>query len=108
MEKVYLIRLENTNDYKIGYSKDPEQRIRGLQTANGGKLELIETVETEFGFKLESHLHRHYSLKRKLGEWFELDEGDILKFKEICKKQEEVLSFLAENNTYIQNKGKKW
>ena len=108
MEQVYLIQLENSELFKIGYSKNPSERLRALQTANGGRLELIEAIETDFGYKLEKHLHRHYSLKRKIGEWFELNEEEVLRFKEICKKHEETLNYLKLNNSYIQNRGGKF
>lgn len=104
MEYIYLIKLEKENLYKIGYSKKPTQRLKELQTANGGRLELIKSIEVNFGYKVETFLHKYYFFKRKLGEWFELNEEDLLKFEEICKKQSSVLDFLSNNNTYINDR----
>lgn len=105
MEYIYLIRLGNTDDYKIGYSKKPEARRKGLQTANGEPLEIVKEIAVNFGFKVESFLHKYYYSKRKLGEWFELDDEDLLKFEEICLRQSKALDFLSVHNTYYKDRG---
>ncbi len=42
---IYFIRNEETNKIKIGYSKDPEERLRTLQTGSSGKLTLLLAIE---------------------------------------------------------------
>jgi len=108
---IYLAQQVGSNLYKIGSSYDPDSRIKQLQTANGEKIQLIETFETSYKFKLEKSLHRKFIQHQTLGEWFALREEDVLNFIKICKIQEDYFNLLIENNTYIQDrelKNKKW
>jgi predicted GIY-YIG superfamily endonuclease len=105
--KIYLIQAENTNKYKIGYSRNPHQRLKQLQTANGEGLLLLKEFKTEFATKLEKQLHRYYLNKQTLGEWFQLDEEDVQKFISLCETKENTLRMLRETNTYIQDR-EKW
>lgn len=104
---IYLARQGNSELYKIGSSDNPEERIKQLQTANGEQLELIETFETNYKFKLETALHRRFLPSKTLGEWFILKEEDIKNFKSICAGHEEIFNLLREKNTYVQDREKK-
>ena len=42
---VYLISDINNYTYKIGISKNPERRIKALQTGNDNKLKIIHKIE---------------------------------------------------------------
>lgn len=53
---------------KIGYSKNPEQRVKDLQTALPYELELIGTMQG--GLKREAQLHNDFADTRLKGEWF--------------------------------------
>jgi hypothetical protein len=65
---IYFIKAKNT--VKIGYSANPEKRIKELQTGNPEKLELLLTIpgnrETEAAF------HTYFDRARLEGEWFRL------------------------------------
>lgn len=102
---IYLINIENTDLYKIGVSKNPEKRLKSLQTANGKKLSLINSFETQFNYKLETFLHQYFSLKKKLGEWFILEPTDVDNFISYCEKGESIFKLLKKNNTYLDDKG---
>jgi hypothetical protein len=102
--QVYLINQHGTNNFKIGLSKDPEKRLKELQTANGDSLDLIHTFNTRYAFKLESALHRVYASKKTIGEWFQLELKDVNSFLEECVKRETILNILFEQNTYLQDK----
>jgi hypothetical protein len=74
---VYFIQQVGTSDspVKIGYSKDPTERLRTLQTANHKKLKICFSLpfETECeARRVERVMHSLASKKcRKLnGEWF--------------------------------------
>jgi len=101
---IYLAQQSYSSLFKIGSSDNPEERLKQLQTANGERLELIETFETKNKFKLESALHRRFLSKKTLGEWFELTEEDLGEFKKACSTYENNFNYLRENNTYIQDK----
>ena len=106
---VYLINLEGTNTYKIGYTnkkKGPEGRLKELQTGCPYKLSVISSFESQYGNKIEGIMHRQYSLKKVdeddndlLGEWFELNSEDVSCFVESCKKTDEMIKMLVETST---------
>ena len=43
MNKIYLIKNSEDDTYKIGVAKNPQNRIKQLQTGNSAELLLIET-----------------------------------------------------------------
>ena len=77
MGAVYLIHLGDTDVYKIGFSIDPERRLKQLQ----GKCPLPLTILFEWwGHDYESFeagIHYWFRDKRIIGEWFKLDIKDI-------------------------------
>lgn len=71
---VYLLRNTATSHIKIGYSKDPRERLRTLQTGSAGKLALeyvIENVDMSF----EQFMHEICQRYRISGEWF---QGNVI------------------------------
>lgn len=67
-DKTYFIRCE---DYvKIGIAVDVMKRMRGLQSANPNRLELLAVVEG--CHKFERSLHRRFADLRHSDEWFRL------------------------------------
>ena len=70
---IYVIRCGSFS--KIGYSKNPKQRLRELQCANPFPLELAGTIPGSLA--TESKLHTEYRHKHVRNEWFDLSEEDI-------------------------------
>lgn len=60
---------------KIGWSKNPAQRIRNLQTAHGSPLRLIGVGRG--GKEREAELHERFGYARQHGEWFRLGVKEI-------------------------------
>lgn len=109
MPKIYLIESVNNFQtiYKIGYTKNKTlDRIKQLQTGTESDLKLICEFETEFGMKLESILHRHFSYKKIKNEWFSLDLDEVADFKKICEKIENNLKLISKTDNYYFNKQK--
>lgn len=81
MKKDYLYIIGNDKGFiKVGVSKNPERRVKQLQTGNEHKLSLLFTEEFECDRKhllhIEKEVHktlRHMSTKC-IGEWFEIDK----------------------------------
>ena len=67
---VYAIREKETGRIKIGISRDPESRLKQLQTGNSQQLELIAYRKAENRYKDEARLHRMFSDYHVRGEWF--------------------------------------
>ena len=83
----YIYIVKNNNDLcKIGLSKNPKKRIRNISTQTGQEINIVYISDKLYdGNNVESRIHGLYSNKRKLGEWFELDNkciNDIIRFIE--------------------------
>lgn len=102
MRYVYLIRNNESGNYKLGVSKHPKKRIKQLQTGNDEDLELIESFPSKYPTKVETALHNMYAPNRKRGEWFNLYLENELTFISECVKIEQNIKYLVENgNKFI-------
>ena len=72
---VYCIRVRGTNRVKIGFSKDPMQRLATLQTAHADLLDLELILRTRDYRTLERELHHKHRGRQIRGEWFAFAEG---------------------------------
>lgn len=66
----YLYVITDGEDFKIGVAKDPEKRIRQLQTGNKKKLEFALLEQKNNAHKVEHYLHGQFGKYRIKGEWF--------------------------------------
>lgn len=98
MKYVYLIQSLEDGYYKIGISKNPQKRIKQLQTGNSSELKLIVFYQSDIANKIENVLHNRYSHFRKEGEWFDLSIINEITFKEECEKIEENVNFLKKSD----------
>lgn len=71
---VYLMRDRKTKLIKIGYSKNPKQREKSLQVANP-EIKLIKHYSAFLSD--EKQLHKLFSAKKIVGEWFDLSASDL-------------------------------
>lgn len=103
---VYIIKIESDNKYKIGYTKKKlSERIKNLQTGSPDNIIAISEFKTKYPTKLEKYLHRYYSDQRLEGEWFCLEESDIVKIKKQCLDFESNMDFLIESgNPFVLKK----
>jgi predicted GIY-YIG superfamily endonuclease len=67
---VYAIREEDTGNIKLGISKDPNARLKQLQTGNSSKLTLVGVKQAVNRFKDERAIHQRNEAIRIHGEWF--------------------------------------
>jgi hypothetical protein len=72
---VYFIERELDHAIKIGFSTEPEKRLRALMTA-AGPCELLHTIPAPM--RHESELHARFEAHRIDGEWFR-PHPDILR-----------------------------
>lgn len=71
---------------KIGRSKNPEARLRALQTGSPKKLRLIGKVRCgseEHSKQVEKAAHRAYAKRRRRGEWFTLNKRELAALKKL-------------------------
>lgn len=70
---IYVIQEEVSKAFKIGISKNPEVRLKQLQTGNSSKLSLIYKAKANNRFKDELELHKLFEEYKLQGEWFQLN-----------------------------------
>ncbi|MCL2312759.1 MAG: GIY-YIG nuclease family protein [Firmicutes bacterium] len=85
--KTYLIYDRKQGYYKIGKSIHPQQRLKQLEAQKNYFLDLVSYCEGD----LEKKLHNYFSLKRKYGEWFKLNENNVSYIKKQFDLQIEKL-----------------
>ncbi|MFW6002023.1 MAG: GIY-YIG nuclease family protein [archaeon] len=76
---MFIYIIGNTgSQQKIGFAKNPERRLKALQTGNAQKLFLHYTIEVpEEKVKiLEKKIHHEISHKRIKGEWFNINPAE--------------------------------
>ena len=66
---VYVI--SDGDAFKIGVSKNPQKRLKTLQTGNKKKLTLEFCEHKNEPYKIETIVHRTLNEYRTEGEWFE-------------------------------------
>lgn len=92
---VYLIKQEETNEYKIGITEQTvSKRIKQLQTGSSEKLIEVCSFETKWNYKLEKILHSHFNKNKTRGEWFKLSLEEEKSFLTICQNWESKLNEL--------------
>lgn len=94
---VYLIKAghKKTDPVKIGFSKDPESRLKALQTGNPEKLQFLYKIkcnDESHARRLEQTLHEMLGTQNIRNEWFRLKNTQIPK----------LLEHFANNEAYDQ------
>lgn len=107
MGHVYLFMEVDVNGneaFKIGITKnDPNKRIKQLQTGNSRKITLLKSYESVNYLKVERWLHKKYSVKTEAGnEWRSLTDEEVVSFLEDCKKSDDMIKFMKENNHFCK------
>jgi len=86
---------------KIGVTRGCiQKRIKKLQTGNNSNLYMFDFFKSEHPFKLEKMIHRHYHKYNTNGEWFNLPNDVVMKFKSLCEEKEKLINFLLKENYY--------
>jgi predicted GIY-YIG superfamily endonuclease len=98
LKKVYLLQSKENGLYKIGTSKDPNRRVKQLQTGSGETLYLLHEYESKYATIIEKAFHSTYSYTRKEGEWFDLDIFAALDFPATCSKIEKNIEIIKTKN----------
>ena len=76
---IYIIGSKDP-PYKIGISRDPNQRLRSLQTGHPYPLQIhslkqTDITETKY---LEKMIHNNLKFYKTKGEWFQIELKDAI------------------------------
>ncbi len=71
---VYVIKMQNTEKYKIGKTIDLKRRLKQFSTGNPENIKITYFIATEHYKSLEKHLHEVFNDSRISGEWFSFNE----------------------------------
>ena len=74
---LYIIHTDNSDLFKIGITKNINQRIKQFETGNPFEFTLYEFFETENCRELESLLHKKLKGNRYRKEWFRLNAEEL-------------------------------
>lgn len=97
-EEGYLYFIREEQPYsedlfftKVGFSNNPNRRLKTHQCGNPRKLVLVNTIKCEDYKNAEKYMHRYFSDRRsELGggtEWFVLRTSEIDQICENCIKK---------------------
>lgn len=95
---VYIIGAEGRG-FKIGNSKSPNIRVKGLQTGNESELSIAFIYKSKNAKLIEKTLHRYYQHKNLRGEWFGLTHDDIQDIKIKCPVIDSNIDCIKGNTT---------
>lgn len=89
---VYFFRHIGLSPVKIGYSENesPINRFNQFKTYAPFGSEIIGFIQTENAKELETFLHKKFTSKRLLGEWFEITEDEAKKEIDFYENIEDV------------------
>ncbi len=102
---LFCVNKDGSEGYKVGITKnDPNIRVSQLQTGNESKINLLKQYESENFKKVEKMMHVKYAPYKTEAnnEWFSLEAEHVLSFLEDCRKADENISFLLENNPFYK------
>ena len=106
MGYIYLIlQIDSVGleTHKIGVTKnDPNLRVKQLSTGNSNQIRLLDYYESENNRKIEVNFHKRFKSYKtqSKNEWFNLPNEFILNFKQECKKADDLIIFLKQNNYF--------
>ena len=77
---LYVIAALEQGPVKIGYSYDPDKRVRQLQTGAPHRLSLFykQAVAVKQAKRIEGQIHRTLGYIRSHGEWFNMSVTDAI------------------------------
>lgn len=90
--KIYFMLEIDTGNIKIGASKQPELRVKQLQTGNSSRLEIIAVFDSSNAMQQERAIHKQVVCNLIRGEWFnpkvltKLESLPVINYNEINKE----------------------
>lgn len=83
---IYVIRIDDTDYYKIGKTHDMKYRLEILQYHIPMPISIVHIHECDDAGLLELRLHRYYRRYRKRGEWHLIHNFSLPEMKAAIKR----------------------
>lgn len=102
---VYLLEDWRNDEraFKIGFTTTSvEKRVKQLQTGNSADIVIVSSYQTPNYLKVEKHLHKLFASSHKRGEWFDMSDEKALTFLDECRKADDMINFMLENNPFYK------
>jgi Meiotically up-regulated gene 113 len=77
----YVYLMKSGKFYKLGRSNAAGRREYELGIQLPEKLKTVHVIRTDDPAGIETYWHQRFAAKRKNGEWFDLDAGEVAAFK---------------------------
>lgn len=75
----YIYIIGDGHSFKIGATTGkPERRLRSIQTSSPVKISVALAFQDDDVFETEKNLHNLFIEKHVMGEWFALNDSDLL------------------------------
>ena len=78
----YIYLLECGGRYKIGYSKDPERRLKELDNRPFKLNLVIKSNKLKNAYDIEQEIHHHLNEHKINGEWYQLEDDLVQSLKD--------------------------
>ena len=89
---IYVIRICDSNFYKIGVSQNIARRHRDIESAMPFNIEVLKVEKAKNAYELEEGLHNYFSDKFVKSEWFNLSDKDYMNCLNIINKWQDLNS----------------
>jgi len=74
---IYFVKPQGSSVVKIGFSTDPDKRLRSLQLMNHTPLKIVAKIKATQ--RDEQWLHQELKAYRVRGEWFRLSSFEVFR-----------------------------
>ena len=101
MSFIYAIGSEDSQNVKIGISKDPEKRLKHLQTGNSATLQLLaahRSADPDFSERAAHAIARPF---REHGEWFSIGQEYAIRIVEVVAEMPDRIDITEANRDLI-------
>lgn len=98
---LYIIKIVDSNLYKIGVSNNPKRRIRDISGHLPYDIEVKYCAKHPHTYNLEEMIHDNFREQELRHEWFELSSIDLIAINNTLKDFREGNIFLTKRRDYV-------
>lgn len=102
---IYLIRNNDNQTYKIGYTfkSNCDNRLQEAQRGSSSLLDVVKFTHVKMAGRVVEMVKSLFKDKKLNGIWYNLDIQDLLDFEKLCKERENIALGLLINPFFNKN-----